>query len=225
MSDVPPPPPPPPPPPSYGAGPPAGSPDVGSALSYGFNKYFANLGPFLAVIFIPVLAQLLLSFIGQFVIRGVFGYAFAQVLGVLISMVLYYGVYNMALMLTAGETPDIGKAFQNDRWGEWFLFAIVYGLMVGVGLALCVIPGLFVIAFFGLAPYFFIDRRMSLGDALNASREAASSGAYALPVLLCVIVGVAGVILCGIGLLITAPAAYIAVAFLYRGATNQVAAP
>jgi uncharacterized membrane protein len=223
VSDVPPPPPPPPPPPSYG-GPPSG-PQVGPALSYGFNKYFANVGPFLAVIFIPVLAQLLLSFIGQFVIRGVFGYAFAQILGVLISMVLYYGVYNMALMLTAGETPDIGRAFQNDRWGEWFVFSIVYGLMVGVGLALCVIPGLFVLAFFGLSPYFFIDRRMSLGDALTASREAASSGAYALPVLLCVIVGVAGAILCGIGLLITAPAAYIAVAFLYRGATNQVPAP
>ncbi len=46
-----------------------------------------------------------------------------------------------------------------------------------------------------------------------------------MPVLLCVLVGIAGVILCGIGLLITAPAAYIAVAFLYRGATNQVPAP
>jgi hypothetical protein len=225
VSDVPPPPPPPPPPPSYGAGPPGASPNVGAALSYGFNKYFANVGPFLGVIFIPVLAQIALSLIGQFVIRGVFGYALAEILGTLISIVLYYGVYHMSLMLTAGETPDIGKAFQNDRWGEWILFSIVYGLMVGVGLALCVVPGLFVLAFFGMAPYFFIDRGMSLGDALTASREAASSGAYAIPVLLCVIVGAAGLILCGIGLLITAPAAYIAVAFLYRGATNQVPAP
>jgi len=108
VSDVPPPPPPPPPPPSYG-GPPAG-PQVGPALSYGFNKYFANFGPFLAVIFIPVLAQLLLSFIGQFVIRGVFGYAFAQVLGVLISMILYYknraSVFCNPTGLTLDETAD-----------------------------------------------------------------------------------------------------------------------
>jgi uncharacterized membrane protein len=194
-------------------------------LSYGFNKYFANVGPFLGVIFIPVLAQIVLSIIGQVVIRGVFGYVFAEVLGTLISFVLYYGVYHMALMLTAGETPDIGRAFQNDRWGEWIVFSIVYGLMVGIGLALCIIPGLFVLAFFGMAPYFFIDRRMSLGDALNASRTAASSGSYALPVVLCVVVGAAGVIACVVGLLVTAPAAYIAVAFLYRGATNQVAAP
>jgi len=215
-----------PPPPSYGSPPSGGqSPQVGTALSYGFNKYFANVGPVLAVIFIPVVAQLVISLFGQFVVGGVFGYAVFEIISVLVSMVLYYAVYHMGLMITAGEPADIAKAFQNDRWGEWFAFAIVYGLMVGIGLALCLVPGLFVIAFFGLAPYYFIDRGMSIGEALTASREAASSRGFALPVILCVIVGALGAIACGVGLLVTAPAAYIAVAFLYRGATNQVAAP
>jgi uncharacterized membrane protein len=221
VSDVPPPPPPP--PPSYG-GPPAGSPDIGSALSYGFNKYFANVGPVLAVIFIPIAAQLVLVAIGELVIGGLFGVAVFQLLSWIVGAVAALGIYNMTLQITAGQTPDIGRAFTSDRWGEWFLFSLVYGIMVGVGLILCVIPGLFVLAFFGMAPYFFLDRGMSLGDALNASREAASRG-YAMPVILAIIVGIAGAILCGIGALITAPAAYIAVAFLYRGATNQVPAP
>lgn len=221
MNDVPPPPPPP-----YGSPPPgAGNPDVGSALSYGFNKYFANVGPVLAVIFIPVLAQFAISLFGQLVVKGIFGYAVFQIISILVSMILYYAVYHMGLMITAGEKADIGKAFENDRWGEWFGFSVVYGLMVGIGIALCVIPGLFVIAFFGLAPYYFIDQRMSIGEALTASREVATSRGFALPVILCVIVGALGAIACGIGLLVTAPAAYIAVAFLYRGATNQVAAP
>jgi uncharacterized membrane protein len=72
-----------------------------------------------------------------------------------------------------------------------------------------------------MAPFFFIDRRMSLGDALSASREAASSRGFALPVLLSIIVGAAGLIACGIGVFVTAPAAYIAVAFLYRNAAGQ----
>ena len=63
-----------------------------------------------------------------------------------------------------------------------------------------------------------------MGDAFSASREAASRG-YAVPVILAVIVGALGLIACGVGALLTMPAAYIAVAFLYRGATNQVAAP
>jgi uncharacterized membrane protein len=221
VNDVPPPPPPPP----YGSGPPgAGNPDVGSALSYGFNKYFANIGPMLAVIFIPVLAQIVLSIFGNFVVRGFFGIFLFQIISWVIGAIAGLGIYNMTLQITAGQTPDIGKAFTSDRWGEWFVFSLVFGLMVGIGLLLCVIPGLFVLAFFGMAPFFFLDRGMSLGDSLTASREAASRG-YALPVILAIIVGLLGIIACGIGVLVTAPAAYLAVAFLYRGATNQVAAP
>ena len=223
MSDVPPPPPPPPPPPSYGAGPSGGSPDIGAALSYGFNKYFANLGPVLLIILVAFVAQVVVSLfrlaVDSFFLQMVF-----LIIGVVVSAVVSIGIYNAALMITSGRTPTVGEAFTSDRWGEWIAFSIVYGLMVGISLALCVIPGLFVLAFFGMAPYFFIDRGMSLGDSLNASREAASSG-YALPVILAIVVGAAGLILCGIGALITMPAAYIAVAFLYRGATNQVAAP
>jgi uncharacterized membrane protein len=221
VNDVPPPPPPSP----YGSVPSGGgNPDVGAALSYGFSKYFSNLGPVLAVIFIPVAAQILLLAIGEFIIRGLFGIFLFQILSWVVSAIAALGIYQMTLMITAGQKPDIGKAFTSDRWGEWFVFSIVFGLMVGVGLLLCVIPGLFVLAFFGMAPFFFLDRGMSLGDSLNASREAAGRG-YAIPVILAIIVGVLGAIACGVGALITAPAAYIAVAFLYRGATNQVAAP
>lgn len=217
MNDVPPPPP-------YGSPPGGGNPDVGTALSYGFNKYFANFGPMLAVIFIPVAAQILLVAIGEFVVKGLAGILIFQTLSWIVGAIAGLGIYNMTLQITAGQTPDIGKAFSSDRWGEWFLFSLVFGVMVGVGLALCIIPGLFVLAFFGMAPYFFLDRGMSLADALTSSREAASRG-YAVPVILAIIVGVLGAIACGIGALITAPAAYIAVAYLYRGATNQVAAP
>ena len=44
-------------------------------------------------------------------------------------------------------------------------------------------------------------------------------------VIVSIIVGVAGAIACGIGAFVTAPAAYVAVAFLYRSAGGQTAAP
>jgi hypothetical protein len=220
VNDVPPPPPPP-----YGSVPPGGaSPDVGGALSYGFNKYFANIAPMLGVILIPVVVQFVLVAIGEFVIKGLVGILIFQTLSWIVGAIAGLGIYNMTLQITAGQTPDIVKAFTSDRWGEWFIFSLAFGIMVGVGLVLCIIPGLFVLAFFGMAPFFFLDRGMSLADSLTASREAAGRG-YALPVILSIIVGLLGVIACGIGVLVTAPAAYIAVAFLYRGATNQVAAP
>jgi uncharacterized membrane protein len=223
VSDVPPPPPPPSPPP-YGSVPSGGgTPDVGTALSYGFNKYFANIGQVLLIILVAFLAQVVVQIleiaVSSFFLKVIFG-----IIGLVVGAVVSIGIYNAALMITAGTVPTVSAAFSYDRWGEWVVFSIVYGLMVGIGLALCIIPGLFVLAFFGMAPYFFIDRGMSMGDAFAASREAAGRG-FAVPVVLSVIVGALGFIACGIGALITAPAAYIAVGYLYRGATNQVAAP
>jgi hypothetical protein len=221
VNDVPPPPPPP-----YGAVPPGGgTPQVGAALSYGFNKYFANVGPVLAVIFISIAVQIALSLIGQVVVRSLIGIFVFQILGWVVGAVAALGIYKMALMLTAGQQPDVGKAFQYDRWGQWFAFSLVFGLIVGIGFVLCIIPGLVALAFFGMAPFFFIDRGMSIGEALTASREAATSRGYAMPVFLSILVGAAGLIACGIGALVTAPAAYIAVAYLYRNASGQPVAP
>ena len=65
---------------------------------------------------------------------------------------------------------------------------------------------------------------MDLGSALTASKDAVSARGVGLPVLLCIIVGVLGAIACFIGVLITAPLAYVAVAFLYKHAIGQPAA-
>jgi uncharacterized membrane protein len=214
-----------PPPPPYGAVPPGyGSPPVGTALSYGFNKYFANVGPVLGVIAIAIVAQLLVQLI-ELSVSSLVGRLLFSIIGLVVGAIVSLGIYKTALMITAGATPTIGEAFSYDRWGEWLGFSIVYGLMVGIGLALCIIPGLFVLALFGMAPFFFIDRGMSLGQALTASREAATGRGFAIPVVVSIIVGALGLIACGIGVFVTAPAAYIAVAFLYRNAAGQPVAP
>jgi len=214
-----------PPPPPYGAVPPGyGSPPVGTALSYGFNKYFANVGPVLGVIAIAIVAQLLVQLI-ELPVTSLVGRLLFSIIGLVVGAIVSLGIYKTALMITAGSVPTISEAFSYDRWGEWLGFSIVYGLMVGIGLALCIVPGLVVLALFGMAPFFFIDRGMTLGQALTASREAAMSRGFALPVLVSIIVGALGLVACLIGVFVTAPAAYIAVAFLYRNAAGQPVAP
>jgi uncharacterized membrane protein len=221
VSDLPPPPPPPPPPP-YGAPQPgAGGPDVGTAIGYGWKKFQENVGPMLIVVLIPVAAQIVLSLIGRAAVHSLAGAALFQILGIIVSAVAGLGLYRVALMITAGEPADVGKAFQYDRWGEWIVFSFVFGLMVGVGLVLCLIPGLFVLAFFGLAPFYFIDGRLSLGESLSASRQAVQSKGLAFAVLLSIVVGVLGLIACVVGVFVTEAIAYIAVAYLYRYATGQ----
>ena len=219
MSDAPPPPPP---PESFGAPPPAGGGgDIGAALSYGFKKYSENIVPMLVVVLAPLVLQTAVFLIGFLIVKGFFGIILFEILAFLVGAIAQVGIYRVALQITAGEKADVNKAYSYDRWGEWIVFSLVFGLMVSVGLALCIIPGLFVLAFFGLAPFYFIDQRMSLGDALNASRTAASQKSLALPVLLAVIVGYIGIVVCFVGFLVTAPAGFIAVSFLYRYAAGQ----
>ena len=218
MTDLPPPPPWSP-PPSGGGGP--GAPDVSAAISYGWSKFQQNVGPLLGVILIQVAVQIALYLFGRVVVNNLLGSILFQILGFIVSAAVGIGIYQVALMITAGQPADVARAFQYDRWGEWIVFSVVYGLMVGVGLALCVVPGLFVLAFFGLAPFYFIDGRMSLGEALSASRTVVQSKGLAFPILLSIVVGVLGVIACVVGLLVTLPVAYIAVAYLYRFATEQ----
>jgi len=221
VSDVPPPPPPPPPGGSFGTPPPSNSADVGAALSYGWNKFTQNAGVLIAVIVIPFAVQLVFNAIA-FAIQGAVAYVLLGILGLVVSAALNIGIFNTALMITAGETATVGKAFSTDRWGEWIGFSIVFQLFVGIGLAFCVIPGLFILAFFGLAPYYFLDQRKSLGDAFSASLNA-TRGRSGLPfaIAVTVLVGIAGVIVCYVGLLVTLPLAYTAVGFLYRWANNQ----
>jgi uncharacterized membrane protein len=212
---------PPPPPPWSAPQPSGGSPDVGVALSYGWNKFQANVGPLLAVILIPAASQLVLSLIGRTIVHSLVGAVLFQILGTVVGAIAGIGIYRVALMITAGEPVSVGKAFEYDRWGEWIIFSFVFGLMVGVGLVLCIIPGLFVLAYFGLAPFYFIDGRLSLGDSLSASRQAVQSKGLAFPILLSIIVGGLGLIACFVGVFITEPIAYVAVAFLYRFAAGQ----
>jgi uncharacterized membrane protein len=167
-----------------------------------------------------------IDLIGVLVIRGWVGILFVGALGVLVAMVGYLGIFQGALMATRGEKVDFAKAFQTDRWGEWIGFAIVYGLMVTIGYIICFVGALVVLACWGLAPFYFLDRRMRIGDAISASFETTRS-ISGLPVALAVLglVGWVGGVVCGIGALVTSPLAIIGAAYLYRHATGQPVAP
>jgi uncharacterized membrane protein len=227
MSSVPPPPNVPPPPPPGGPERYSGSsPDAGAALSYGWKKFTENVGPLLVVILIPVAVQVVLNLIGQVVIQSWPAAVAFGVLGTLANLMLAIGIFNAGLMLTSGQRLDVGRAFSTDRWGEWIGFSFLFGLFVGIGALACGIGALIVIAFWGLAPYYFLDQRMGIGQAFGASlaKTRATSG-LPLALGLVALVGVLGVIACYIGLFVTMPVAYVGAAFLYRVANNQPVAP
>jgi uncharacterized membrane protein len=176
-----------------------------------------------AIILVPIAVQFLLSFVGR--AMGGAGSILLSAISLLIGFALEIGIFNAALMTTAGAPIDIAGAFRSDRWGEWILFAFVWWLMTLVGIALCVVGVFFVIAIWGLAPFYFIDQNMSVGEALRASSQATSANPGMRVALgLVALVGVLGIVACLVGLFVTIPVAYIGAAYLYRIANHQTVA-
>ncbi len=195
---------------------------AGPALSYGWSKFTQNIGPLLAIILLPLAVQLVLQFIGRAVFQSLVGYFIFWIIAEVVSLALSIGIVNAALMVTRGEPLDVGKAFSSDRWGEWIVFAFVWGLMVAVGALVCLVGALFVIAVWGFAPFYFIDKRMSLGEALSASSQTTgATPGLRVALALTALAGAAGLILCGVGALATMPMGYIGAAYLYRLANRE----
>lgn len=192
-----------------------------TALAYGWRNFRANMRPMLIVVLVPVLVQLGVALAGRALIHSVAKWFLFQVVAIIAGAAAGIGVPRLALMISAGEDPDVGRAFRSERWGAWVAFSVVFGLLEGVGLVLCVIPGVLFLAFFGLAPYFFLDKEMGIGQALRASREAVVAGGLAFPVLLSIVVGALGVVVFFVGVFVTQAIAALALAYLYRCATGQ----
>jgi len=205
-----------------------------AALAYGWKQFRAHLGPMLIVVLVPFGAQIVLALAERALITSVARWLLLQVAGIVVSSVAGLGLVRMSLLLSArsgdeeseADAPTVGAAFRYDRWGAWIAFSLAFGLVEGVGLVLCVVPGLLFLAYFGLAPYFFVDRGLGGREALRASRDAVVRGGLAFPVLLTIVVGALGLVLAGVGVFVTEAVAALALAYLYRhAAAESVPAP
>lgn len=196
--------------------------DIVAALSYGWRAFTDHLGPMIIVVLVPVAVQLILAIVERVLVHSIARWFLLQlIVGVIVGSIAGIGVPRLALVISRGEPPDVGAAFRYERLGGWILFSVVFGLIEGIGIVLCVIPGLLFLAYFGLAPYYFLDRGMGIGEALGASREAIVRKGLAFPVLFSFVVGFAGFAVLGVGALVTQSIAALALVFLYRYAVDE----
>jgi uncharacterized membrane protein len=229
MSQAPPPPPPPPPP---SAGPPPGawgaaSFSVGNAVSYGWTAYWKNVGPLLVITIVIIAIQLVVNFVGQ-----VSGEFFLQlifsILGWVVSMILSMGLIRAALAVVRGETPEVAMLFETEGLGSYIIAAIIFGVCFGIGLILCIIPGI-IIGIIWMFYGFLIVENPTLGptDALKRSQQMTKGRIGELFVFGLALFGinVVGAILCGIGLLFTYGITAIAVSYAYRTLNGETVAP
>ncbi len=149
------------------------------------------------------------------------------VLGWVVSTVLSAGVIRGALDLTEGRgirSDFIMALFQPPKLPQVLLLGLINGLLITVGLILCVLPGLVAIVLTAFSVYFLVDRpELDAVGALKASVSLVKDnlGTVLLWMLTCFGLAVAGALACLLGLLVAFPVIYLGTAFTYKRLTGQ----
>lgn len=135
-----------------------------------------------------------------------------------LTIVVTVGVVRAAIRATLGQEPGFDALLDGHNLGKYLLFQLVYALLAGFGFLLFVLPGLLVIFFFQLGPYYVLDRGMRVGQALGASAKAIRRNLPAafIMTLLNALVLLLGSVFFGLLTLLTLPIASLFTAHLYR---------
>lgn len=199
---------------------------VGAAFSYGWQKFSQNAGPLIVVTLLVWAAGVVINVVGR-AFDSVLGQLVISVLAFVITQVMTRGLVRAALTIVNGGRPDPGTAFSFDNIGPYLVGSILFGLAVGVGLILCVIPGLIIGALLGFWAFACVEQDLDGVSALQRSLELTRSnfGQVILFGLAYIGVNLIGALLCGIGLLVTIPLSYVAAAHFYRQLSGTPVAP
>ena len=223
------PPPPPPPPPGFGGSGPVGGGEfrVGDAVSYGWNATVKNIGPMLVITIVILLVQAVLRFVGAGFHNNLLAAAWNIMLFV-VGLVLAMGLIRAALRVTDGGRPDVNQLTQTDDFLPYLLVAIITGVLIGIGLLLCIVPGIIVAVFVGFAGYVVIDQHET--DPIAAVKRSfeivkPKFGPIIGLLFLLALINIVGALLCGVGLLFTYPMTAVTLAYTYRTLNGQPIAP
>jgi uncharacterized membrane protein len=130
------------------------------------------------------------------------------------------GLYYYHLKLIRGQNADIKDAFVGmiEFPAQLALLGLVKGLLVLLGVAFCIIPGIFFSVAWIYSTALVVDRRLGFWEAMEISRKAVTKQWFIIFALLIVngVISFAGVFACGIGTLVTLPIALISMMFAYE---------
>lgn len=117
------------------------------------------------------------------VVAGLVGGAILLVIAfVILSIVLETMLTGLGVKASEGKTPSLGELwdFVKNKVVRLFGLSLLTGLIIVVGLLLLIVPGLIFFRWYLLAPYFLIDKNLSITEAMAQSKAASQKNPGAL---------------------------------------------
>jgi hypothetical protein len=173
--------------------------DVGSCIGRAWDLFLADFWPILGVTALMLVIMSTLNILAGPFAGGLFWY------------------YLKKIRREAAQVSDAFAGF-NQSFLQLLLGALVASLLTSVGLALCILPGIYLGVAWKLTLPIIIDKRIGFWDAMEVSRKVLTRCWWSFFLFLLVIglLNFCGVLLCGIGLFFTAPWTMLALTFLYE---------
>jgi uncharacterized membrane protein len=157
------------------------------------------------------IAVLIVATVVQLVIAGAIGAAY------------FAGLLDIA----DGRPVSIGSFFRPRNILAVVIASLLIGILTSVGLLLCIVPGVIVTIFAWFTNVGIVDRGLSPIDGIRASFDMVKRnfGQVLLFWLTSTAITLVGALLCGVGLLVAAPVAYLLQVYAYRRLSGGALAP
>jgi uncharacterized membrane protein len=147
-----------------------------------------------------------------------------HLLGFLIVTLGHMGLYQSILMMTTGNKPRFDQFYSNwPQFLSWLIASILFSIAFTVGLFLLIVPGFYILARYGLFPFFVLDQKLDPIESLSEAGKATEGVRWHIFLLfvVCGLLNILGLLFFFVGFLITLPITLFALATVYRQLTGQ----
>lgn len=192
--------------------------EIGEAVGTGWRLFWPNILPMALFALIVWAVDLLIQLLQDDL--NAFGRFLFNLLGFVIGQLIAIGWIKLALDIHDGKRPNMPAVLGQFRvFVPYMIAAVLYGLMIGIGLILLVIPGIIVAIVFAFYGFHIVDTdEKNPIDAFRRSAEITKGNRWKLFLFGLVLLGIniIGVLILVVGVLFTSGISLLAIAYVYR---------
>ncbi len=122
--------------------------------------------------------------------------------------------------------PEFDELWKFDGYLQILLLLVVGGIAISIGLVLLIVPGVVLMVWWMYALFFVVDRKLTFGQAMGASKQLVTDSGFwnhFVVLLIVTVLGSLGGGLAGLGTLIAAPFGLLLVTNAYLVSTRDTA--
>ena len=136
-----------------------------------------------------------------------------------LSLFLSLGTMRIGLNLVSGREVNVGQLFgEGGKLLRAIGASILFVLMVAIGLVFLIVPGVYLALRFGQYMKAIVDRDLGVMEAFAYSSSLTTNNRLNLLLLslLCMLIVLGGMLLCGVGLIFAVPVVWLSSVAAYR---------